>query len=82
MIVGGRLALAWLLFAAIAIGVGCGCTEKPFLANGDARSAEVGYSRDLGAATAVAREHCARYEKVPRYLDSAENVAFFACEQP
>ena len=38
------------------------------------------YSRDLAAATAVAQEHCARYDKVPRYLDLAENIAYFACE--
>lgn len=58
-----------------------GCTPKPFLSAGDANSAEVGYGgRDLTAATEVAREHCARYEKVPRYLDSSENIAFYACE--
>jgi hypothetical protein len=59
-----------------------GCTAQPFLSAGNANSAEVGYSSDLAAATEVAREHCARYEKVPRYLDSADNIAFFACEKP
>jgi hypothetical protein len=58
----------------------CGCTEHPYLSAGNATSAEVGYGRDLAAATEVAKEHCARYDKVPRYLDSSENIAYFACE--
>jgi hypothetical protein len=75
-----RLA-AWL-FSPMAIALAGGCVEKPFLSAGNANSAEVGYTRDLAAATEVAREHCARYEKVPRYLDSSENIAYFACEKP
>ncbi|MBV8120566.1 MAG: hypothetical protein JO081_11600 [Alphaproteobacteria bacterium] len=57
------------------------CAGQPFLSAGTPDSAEVGYSGDLAAATEVAKEHCARYEKVPRYLDSAEDIAFFACEK-
>jgi hypothetical protein len=67
-----------------AIALGCllgSCAGRPFLSAGTPDSAEVGYSGDLAAATEVAKEHCARYEKVPRYLDSAEDVAFFACEK-
>ncbi len=62
------------------LGAACGCAPKPFLSEGNANAAEVGYSGDLAAATEVAKEHCARYEKVPRYLDSAEDIAYFACE--
>ncbi len=58
------------------------CAGKPFLSSGDANSAAVGYIGDLGAATAVAREHCARYERVPRYLYSQQDIAYFACEHP
>lgn len=70
-----RLLLAMLAGWAI-----CGCAEKPYLSAGDEGSAEVGYSRDLTAATEVAKEHCARYDKMPRYLDSSDNIAYFACE--
>jgi hypothetical protein len=76
-----RSAALRLAVAAIA-GIAASCAAKPFLSAGNANSAEVGYSSDLAAATEVAREHCARYEKVPRYLDSADNLAFFACEKP
>lgn len=72
-----------LLLSLVAIaGIAAGCAAKPFLSAGNANSAEVGYGTDLAAATEVAREHCARYEKVPRYLDSSDNIAFFACEKP
>ena len=59
-----------------------GCAAKPFLLDGDANSAEVGYGLDLAAATAVAKEHCARYERVPQFLESGEDVAYFACVHP
>ena len=59
-----------------------GCVEKPYLSAGNANEAQVGYSHDLAAASEVARVHCARYEKVPRYLDSSNNIAYFACEHP
>jgi len=73
---------AALVFLVVAIGGSLlGCAGKPFLSAGTSNSAEVGYGGDLAAATEVAREHCARYEKVPRYLDSADNIAFFACEK-
>ena len=76
---GAMLRLAALLAVAWAA---AGCAEKPFLSAGNATSAEVGFSRDLAGATAVAQEHCARYEKVARYLDNSENIAYFACERP
>lgn len=72
--------LGILLLPLLLTGSMAGCAEKPYLSAGDANNAEVGYSHDLAAATEVAREHCARYEKVPRYLNSSENIAYFACE--
>jgi hypothetical protein len=74
-----RLAIA-LLSLMIVGAAACGCAEKPYLSAGDANSAEVGFSGNLAAATEVAREHCARYEKAPRFLDSSANIAYFACE--
>jgi hypothetical protein len=73
---------ALLLSLVPIVGIAAGCAAQPFLSAGNANSAEVGYSSDLAAATEVARDHCARYEKVPRYLDSSDNIAFFACEKP
>jgi hypothetical protein len=59
------------------------CTgAKPFLLQGNASSAQVGYSGNLDAATLVARQHCAQYERVPRFLEAEENIAFFDCVRP
>jgi hypothetical protein len=72
-----------MLCLIVACGAASACAGKPFLLNGDANSAQVGYSGgNLAPATAVAKQHCARYERVPRFLESGENVAYFACENP
>ena len=64
-------------------GAAAGCAGKPYLASGDANSAAVGYGgNDPAVATAVAKDACARYERVPRFLNAQENVAYFACEHP
>jgi hypothetical protein len=75
----GRLLFFAVLFAAL----GSACTgPKPFLLQGDANSAQVGYSGDIDAAAPVAKRHCAQYERVPRFLEAQENVAFFDCVRP
>ena len=73
-----------LLFLALLLGaLGSACIgPKPFLLQGDGNSAQVGYSGDIDAATLVARQHCARYERVPRFLEAQEDVAFFDCVRP
>jgi hypothetical protein len=77
---GLMLRLFCLMPAAAAV---TGCAGKPFLLDGDANSAQVGYSgNDPTVAAAVAKDACARYERVPRFLNAAENVAYFTCEQP
>jgi hypothetical protein len=68
-----------LLFGAL----GSACTgPKPFLLQGNASSAQVGYSGDIEGATLVARQHCAQYERLPHFLEAQENVAFFDCVRP
>lgn len=70
-----------LLCVVVVGGATGGCPGKPYLSYGDANSASVGYiNNDIAAATAVATEHCARYERVPRFLDAQENIAHFVCE--
>ena len=72
------------LFAVILCGsllAGCG-GPKPFLLNGDAKSAEIGYGSDPTTTLALARLHCAAYEKVPRLLQTQENIAYYECYKP
>lgn len=71
----------FLLFVVGSLGTAC-TGPQPFLLQGDAGSAEVGFSGDVDATTAVARQHCAQYERVPRFLEAEENVAFFDCVLP
>jgi hypothetical protein len=63
--------------------LGAACAgPKPFLLQGDASSAQVGYSGDVERAALVAKQHCAQFERVPRFLEAEENVAFFDCVRP
>jgi hypothetical protein len=72
-----------IVFVILAGALAAACVgEKPFLLQGDAYSAQVGFSRDLDGATRVAKQHCAQYERVPRFLEAQENVAFFGCVLP
>jgi hypothetical protein len=74
-----RLRVVLFLLGAL----GSACTgPKPFLLQGDAGSAQVGYYGEIDGATLVARQHCAQYERVPRFLEAQENVAFFDCVRP
>jgi hypothetical protein len=70
---------AVLLFACIV----AGCAgPKPFLIDGDAKSAEVGYASDPATAWPIASAHCARYERLPRLLQAQENIAYYQCYKP
>ena len=72
-----------ILTILLAGSIGLSCSgPKPFLLQGNANSAQVGFSGDVGAAVPVARQHCAQYERVPRFLEAEENIAFFDCVRP
>jgi hypothetical protein len=72
-----------LLVLVLAGSIVAACSgSKPFLLQGDANSAQVGYSGNVDDATPVAKKHCAQYERVPRFLEAEENIAFFDCVRP
>ncbi len=72
-----------ILLLILAVSIIPSCTwSKPFLLQGDANSAQIGYSGNIDDATLVAKRHCAQYERVPRFLEAEENIAFFDCVQP
>ena len=62
--------------------LGLGCTAKPFVLEGDANYAGVAYAGDMESATTVAKRHCAPFERVPRFREIQENVAYFDCVRP
>jgi hypothetical protein len=56
------------------------CTgPRPFLRQGDANSAEIGYSGDIADTLPIARQHCAQFERVPRLVDAGLEIAHFDC---
>ena len=78
-----RLAARCILFLVLVASFDAGCTgPKPYLLQGDASSAQVGYSGDVESAALIAKQHCARFERVPRFLEAQENIAFFDCVRP
>jgi hypothetical protein len=75
--------VARLLAVGLAIGAGAaGCGAKPFVLDGDADYVRVTYAGDMESATAAAQQHCAQFERVPRFREIEESVAFFFCVRP
>ncbi|HZT87819.1 MAG TPA: hypothetical protein VFA12_07605 [Stellaceae bacterium] len=64
--------------AVAALAVACQ-TAHPLLKAGDATYAEIDYVGDIGPATALARAHCARYERVARLIDQEPEFARYQC---
>jgi hypothetical protein len=57
-----------------------GCTAPhPAILSGDANSVEVSYGGDVASALPLARQHCAKYERLPRLSDAGLDVAIFDC---
>ncbi len=76
-------AMVWrLLLVAFAGGLGIACAGKPFEIEGDANYVGVAYGDDMEGATAVAKRHCAPFERVPRFHEIQEDVAYFYCVRP
>jgi hypothetical protein len=80
----GALGIAFAASLAVIGGILAACTTPPaLLLEGDANSARVAYGGgDLASATAVAKRHCARYQRLPRLLRADIDTADFACVQP
>ena len=75
--------MAWRwLFIALVGGLGLACGAKPFVLEGDANYARVTYGGDMASATAVAKRHCAPFERVPRFREIQEDAAYFDCVRP
>lgn len=71
----------WRLAAAVLVAA-CSTqalAPRAVLLEGDQTSAKVGFSGDLDAATAIARRHCAGYERIARFVDATTDTAYFDC---
>ena len=74
-----RAALSGIV--ALAATAGCEPDSAAIMA-GDATAVEIRFSGPIANANDAARRHCAAYERIPRYLFSEENKAYFACDRP
>ena len=70
------------LFIVLVSGLSLACAGKAYLLNGDADYARVAYGGDMESATAVAKRHCAPFERVPRFREFQEDAAIFDCVRP
>jgi len=75
-------AAARWLFIILVGGLGLGCAGKAYLLDGAANYARVAYGGDMESATAVAKRHCAPFERVPRFREFQEDSAYFDCVRP
>jgi hypothetical protein len=75
------MARRWL-FIVLVGGLGLACPGKPFVLEGDANRVGVAYGGDMESATAVAKRHCAPFERVPQFRELQEDVAYFDCVRP
>lgn len=72
-----------LLLLVLLAGLLAACSSpSAFLVTGDAKSADIAYRGDLAKATAIAKRHCARFERVPRLLGTTIGTAYFNCVRP
>jgi hypothetical protein len=85
------IAVVALVLATSAVGTALsGCSgQHPFIRDGDANSVEITYpGGDAASALPLARQHCARYERVPRFVNAGPDVgasadtALFDCVPP
>lgn len=56
--------------------------SHPFVRQGDANSVEISYSGDVATTLPLARQHCARFERVPELAQNGMDVADYDCVKP
>jgi hypothetical protein len=62
--------------------VGCAQEVQDTIMKGNANEVVISYYGDLSKTEALARQYCARYERVPTFLTSNENNAYYFCVPP
>ncbi|HEX3952239.1 MAG TPA: hypothetical protein VHW90_01615 [Stellaceae bacterium] len=78
-----RTIRAFLILWGVAGVVLAGCSAAhPYIHAGDANSVEVGFGGNVDTTLPLAREHCARFEKVPRFVDATTDFADYRCVRP
>lgn len=74
---------AWLAVAVSAALIG-GCAAPPqdTVMQGNANGVVISYVGDIAATEPLARQFCARYERVPLLHETKEENAYYFCVRP
>ena len=75
---GARALYAALIF----LGIGACLPSRVYVLHSEPGKVAVGYTGDIEAATAVAKRHCAQFERQPVLVSAEEDVAYFDCVRP
>jgi hypothetical protein len=60
-----------------------GCEHQGVVRYGDARAVAIEYYGDnVEDANGPAREYCAEYGRIPHFVASSKNIAYFDCASP
>lgn len=71
----------WCLMVAALVG-GCATDAHDAIMEGTPNAVAISYAGDLSDTAPLARQYCARYERVPVFLRSADNRAYYYCLAP
>ncbi len=75
--------IARLFGVALLGGAVTGChAPHPVIMQGGAGSVAIAYVGDLAGVDALARRHCASYERVPRLEQVQQNTVYYDCVRP
>jgi hypothetical protein len=80
-----RVAAAAVFLAVLSIaGAGLsGCTgPSAFIRDGGPDTVDISYRGDVANAMALARRHCAQFERVPQLVRAEHGLAVFECRRP
>ncbi|HVH80826.1 MAG TPA: hypothetical protein VM782_15630 [Stellaceae bacterium] len=58
---------------------GCTLDHQDTALRGGPDGVDIGYAGDINETLPLARQHCARYERVPLFRQAKENHAYYAC---
>lgn len=70
------------LLAIAALLAGCDIPHQDAAMQGGVDGVIINYVGDLNETLPLARQHCARYERVPLLRQTKDNYAYYSCVRP
>ena len=73
------IVVAFLALGAVGATLGGCAGPHPYVSEGDDKSVAVNDGGNIESALPLARQYCARFERMPKLVDSGPDVAYFDC---